>query len=311
MSSNSFALVTKFVDKIDAIFEQKSVTSILSTPSVLIDFMGANVVRYPKVAMDGLADVDKDGDIVAGGVQLTWSTNTMAGHRARSFKVHKTDNEETLGAAFGYIASEFVRTKSVPEVDAYRIAKMATAATTNSENAEATLTDSTTEAALKAGILSMKENDAWAEEGMICFMTPTVKAFLEADAGTKTALVQPGTNAAYDDRFPKYNGMSIIEVPQAKMYTIIDLTAAAAGGYAKNASGLDINFLIVNPNSIIQVVKHEIPRFFAPTLAESNRFGGEGAWTGGNQWKFDYEIYHDLFVYDNKVDGLYLHSKAT
>jgi hypothetical protein len=319
MSSNSFSLVTKFVNKLDGVFAEQAKTSVLNTPAALIDFVGASAVKYPKIALDGLGDVDRDGDIVAGGAQLTWSTETMACHRARSFKVHKTDDEETLGAAFGYISGEFVRTKSVPEADAYRIAKMATTAIDNGEEAEATLSDSTTEAAIKAAIISMKENEAWDDENMLCFITPTVKQYLEEDSGSKYAIVQPGANAPYDDRFPRYNGMRLIEVPQSRMYTIIDQydgstnggTDETGGHYVKDSSGKDINFLIVNPASVIQVVKHEIPRFFAPTRADMERYGAEGVWPDGIQWKFDYEIYHDLFVYDNKVDGLYCHHKAS
>ena len=28
-------------------------------------------------------------------------------------------------------------------------------------------------------------------------------------------------------------------------------------------------------------------------------------------WKFDYRLYHDLFVYENKVKGIYLHRGST
>jgi hypothetical protein len=27
-------------------------------------------------------------------------------------------------------------------------------------------------------------------------------------------------------------------------------------------------------------------------------------------WLFQYRLYHDAFVYDNKVKGIYLHNKA-
>lgn len=317
MSSNSISLVTSYRDKLDKEFKYGSLTSILDTPPALVDFVGSNAVKYPKISLDGLGDVDKDGDIVAGGVTLAWETHTMACHRARSFKVHKTDNEETLGAAFGYVAGEFVRTKAVPEADAYRIAKMATSAIDNSNSAEATLAADTTEAALKTGILAMKEDEAWVDGRMICFMTPTVRSYLEQDTGTKMAMVQPASGNSYDDRIFVYEDMRIIEVPQGRMYTAItqydgSSSGQTAGGYIENAStGKDVNFLIVNPEAVIQIVKHEIPRFFAPTREDMERYGAEGVWPDGIQWKFDYEVYHDLFIYENKVNGLYCHHKAT
>ena len=45
--------------------------------------------------------------------------------RGRKFSVDAMDNEETAGLAFGKLASEFIRTKAVPEMDAVRFASYA------------------------------------------------------------------------------------------------------------------------------------------------------------------------------------------
>lgn len=42
--------------------------------------------------------------------------------RGRMFTVDNMDNAETAGLAFGRLASEFIRTKVAPEVDAFRFA---------------------------------------------------------------------------------------------------------------------------------------------------------------------------------------------
>jgi hypothetical protein len=39
------------------------------------------------------------------------------------------------------------------------------------------------------------------------------------------------------------------------------------------------------------------PRTFSPTENQT-----------ANAWKFDYRVYHDLFVPDNKAAGIYAHS---
>ena len=41
------------------------------------------------------------------------------------YAIDNMDNEETAGIAFGRLAGEFIRTKVVPELDAYRFAKYA------------------------------------------------------------------------------------------------------------------------------------------------------------------------------------------
>ena len=45
--------------------------------------------------------------------------------RARLFCVDTMDNEETAGLAFARLASEFIRTRVVPELDAFRLATYA------------------------------------------------------------------------------------------------------------------------------------------------------------------------------------------
>ena len=58
--------------------------------------------------------------------------------------------------------------------------------------------------------------------------------------------------------------------------------------------------MIVHPSAVCKVVKHALPRIFSPQEYQA-----------ANAWKFDYRIYHDTFVYDNKTTGIYLHKGNT
>ena len=49
----------------------------------------------------------------------------MIMHRGRKFNIDNVDNMETAGIAFGRLAGEFLRTKVVPELDAWRFSKYA------------------------------------------------------------------------------------------------------------------------------------------------------------------------------------------
>ena len=103
-----------------------------------------------------------------------------------------------------------------------------------------------------------------------------------------------------------YNNMRVIRVPQSRFYTAITLkdgvsTGQTGGGYVGTTStGYKINFLVVHPSALTKVVKHVIPRIFSPDENQK-----------ADAWKFDYRIYHDTFVYDNKVSGIYLHRGST
>ena len=61
-----------------------------------------------------------------------------------------------------------------------------------------------------------------------------------------------------------------------------------------------INFMIVHPSAVIKVAKHVLPRIFSPQQYQQ-----------ADAWKFDYRIYHDVFVEENKVKGIYLHRTST
>ena len=97
--------------------------------------------------------------------------------------------------------------------------------------------------------------------------------------------------------------MDVVMVPQTRFYTDITLNAGAtvdAGGYSKTVeTGKEINFMIIHPTSVLQVVKHDSLKVFPPD---------ENQTTDG--WLIQYRIYHDAFVYANKLDGIYLHNKA-
>ena len=98
--------------------------------------------------------------------------------------------------------------------------------------------------------------------------------------------------------------MKVIQVPQTRFYTAIDLNDGStegeeAGGYAKGASAKDIDFMVIHPSAVLQVPKHTLPRIFSPDENQK-----------ADAYKFDYRFYHDCFVLENKVKGIYVHTGA-
>ena len=137
------------------------------------------------------------------------------------------------------------------------------------------------------------------EEGRLLFVSDTCQTFLD-QALTRIY----GSDAAVSTRVNNYNGMPVIMVPQTRFYKGITLDAGAtggAGGYAKTVStGRDINFMIVHPSAILQPVKLNQVKYFSPDVNQTS---------DGHLWQ--YRLYHDAFVYENHVDGVYSHIKAS
>ena len=96
--------------------------------------------------------------------------------------------------------------------------------------------------------------------------------------------------------------MPIAKVPQSRFYTAVKTLSGkdgeAAGGFAKAEGAKDINFMIIDRASVIQLIKHGKIRVFDPDTNQS-----------ADAYKVDYRIYHDAWVLDNKKNGIYCHTK--
>ncbi len=294
--AQSIALATKFMPILDDLYKLASVTSRMDSLSKPVNFGGANVVEVFKTTMGGLGDFARGADYPKGEVIGSWEALTLAASRARQLQIARMDDEETLGMAFGTVAGEFMRLKVAPELDAYRFAKYASwdgIGTTTG----ATLSSSTVLAAIDAAKAFVRAEEADLAS-CVLYVSDTVMGYLEA-AVTRMLANENSVNRLVTS----LDGMPVISVPQTRFYTAIDLeagaTASATGGYSKSSGGKDINFMLIDPKAVLQVKKHELPKIFSPDENQSS-----------DNWIFDYSIYHDAFVYDNKVGGIYLHKKA-
>lgn len=102
-------------------------------------FVGARTVLIPDVDMQGLGNYDRDDGFVTGALTVSSESYTMAMDRGRSFQLDREDNDETgIANLAGQVMGEFVRTKVVPEMDAYVLSKLATLATTKSQTVTGT-----------------------------------------------------------------------------------------------------------------------------------------------------------------------------
>ena len=124
--ANSITLFKKYIDLLDEVYKQASLTAVLESDATLARAgANANEIVIPKLSMQGLANYSRNSGYVNGDVTLTNETVQFNYDRGRAFSVDAMDNEETVGVAFGKLSSEFIRTKAVPELDAFRFAKLA------------------------------------------------------------------------------------------------------------------------------------------------------------------------------------------
>lgn len=293
--SNSIVKAEKYLPILDGIYKKESLTAILAGANQNIKFLGGNAVEIFKTSMDGLADYSRSNGFVTGSVTSGWDKYTLSKDRGISLQVDAMDDEETLGMAFGTLAGEFMRTKVIPEVDAYRFACMASASGVSSASADITVGTTDVPELIDTAEQTMGDDEV-PREGRILFVSEKAYAGLKAKI-TRYLANENGVNKEIE----VYNDMRVIRVPQNRFNTAITLNDGTASfGYTVTSGSYKINFMIVHPSAVIPVIKHEIPRIWLPSQN-----------LNADAYKFDFRLYHDCFVLKNKVDGIYVHKAST
>ena len=301
--ANSIALAKQFVAMLDEVYKVASLTSDLDGAAELVRAgANANELIIPKLSMSGLGDYSRNSGYVDGDVTLTNETVQCNFDRGRMFTVDNMDNQETANIAFGRLAGEFIRTKVVPELDAFRFAKYAGTTGISKVTAGATLSDGAAViAALRAAITKMDEDEVPTEQRYL-YITPTLHGLVQDMDTTKSREVLT--------RFAK-----VVDVPQSRFYTAIAQKSGkiittgqgdgastvdeTAGGYAKATGAKDINFMVIHKPAVIQFQKHVAPKFISPDQNQT-----------ADAWKYGYRNVGIADAYENKVAGIYLHHKA-
>ena len=289
--ANSIALSKIYTNLLDEVYKNSALTAVLESDASLARAgANANEIVIPKLSMSGLADYKRNSGYVNGDVTLNWETVQFNYERGRMFQVDDMDNEETQNIAFGRLAGEFIRTKVVPELDAFRFAKYA--AVTGAGTATGTLaTGADVIAALRTATSSMDEAEVPMEDRHL-FITPTLLGLVEDLDTNKSKEVL--------SRFA-----TITKVPQTRFYSAIKLndgtsSGEEAGGYVKASGAVDLNFEIIHKPATLQFTKHAVPKIISP---EQNQ--------DADAWKYGYRNYGLCDTYDNKAAGIYVHKKAS
>ncbi|WP_416199093.1 MAG: hypothetical protein ACFWUA_05190 [Sporanaerobacter sp.] len=294
---NTIETIKKYVPLLDKKYAVETKSAVLDVQNDLIkETANAKSVLVPKMTLQGLGDYDRSNGYVNGNATLEWVTHTFTQDRGRSFQIDNMDNEETAMVAFGSLSGEFIRTKVAPEVDAYRFSTYATKAT---NKVEETLTKDTVITAIDTAIATLDDAEVPETDRVLFVSIPTYNLMKNSAELVKRFDVQT-SNGNIDRRIETFDGMQIVKVPTARFktaYTFKDGKTAGQedGGFTPATEAVAINFMIVSKTAVVQLVKLALPRVFSPDVNQD-----------ANAWKFDYRLYHDAWVLDNKIEGIYV-----
>ena len=300
---NTLATATLFQQTLDQVVVQEALTGWMEANAGQVLYNGGAEVKIPKIALQGLGKYDRVNGYNQGSITLSYETKTMTQDRGRKFQLDAMDvNETNFVATAATVMGEFQRVHVVPEIDAYRLSKLITAAITLDTNVTYSYTpaEATILKEVKKGISKIR--NAGYNGELVIHMT--ADALLELE----TALAGKITDVTFsqggiDTRVPSVDKCPIIPTPQNRMYSAITLydgktVGQEAGGYIKGADALEANFIIVPRNVPIAISKQDVMRIFDPMTNQD-----------ANAWAMDYRRFHDLWTLENKENLIYVNIK--
>ncbi|MBQ6829795.1 MAG: hypothetical protein IJO59_01575 [Clostridia bacterium] len=299
MPINNLAFAEKFTGELDKLFVQGPVTGFFADNVLRSKFVGAKTVLIPEMDMSALGDYNRDTGFTMGSVAVSNQPYTLAMDRARSFQLDREDEDETgIANLAGQVMSEFVRTKVVPEVDAYVLSKLGGLAATKGQTVTG---DHTTEVIKMFNDACLKvQNEAGFDEPLVCFVNPTVWAAIQNTPELNRQLVindfKKGDLAL---KVKSINGIAILPVADARMktaYEFLDgVTEGETDGGFKPADGAKSIGMLVMPKKAASLVrKSEKIRTFSPDQNQA-----------ADAYKFDYRTYYDVIVKNSLTKSIY------
>ena len=259
--------------------------------------------------MQGLGNYNRDDGFVTGALTVSSESYTMAMDRNRSFQLDREDNDETgISNLAGQVMGEFVRTRVVPELDAYVLSKLATLATTKSQTVTGTVASQIYKMITEA--INKVQAVAGYSEPLVCFVDSTVwGALMNTTEVTRQINVGEFKKGSVNTKVKYLNDVPIIPVSDDRMktaYTFYDGVTddsgsdgadQTVGGFVPATGAKKIGILVLPRRAASLVKKSERIRTFTP---EQNQ--------KADAYLFQYRIYYDLFVKKSLTRTVYTYT---
>lgn len=310
MALNTIEYAQVFQTQLDQAAVRDSVTGWMDANAGQVIYSGGNTVKIPKISMDGMANYDRSKGYTDGAVDFSYETRTMTQDRGRRFMLDAMDVDETnFVATAGAVMGEFQRTQVIPEIDAYRLSKIASTAISGPKADQMVKYSYTPKAdvqsfsvlrEIKSGIANIRSNGY--NGALVCHIEDIALSELEIEmAGRLQAMtwLQGGVTTTV----PSIDGVALIATPSNRMVTSITIydgktSGQEKGGFTAASDAKHINFEIMPVETPIAVSKQDVLRIFDPQTNQQ-----------ANAWSMDYRRYHDLWVKDNAASSIYVNIK--
>ena len=299
MSINTIEFCEKLTGELDRLFVQGPVTGFLADNVLRSKFVGAKTVLLPEMELSGLGDYDRDTGFIKGTVTVSNHPYTLSMDRARSFQLDREDEDETgIAGLAGQVLGEFVRTKVVPEVDAYCLSKLAGLAVTKGHTVSGTPETEIFKMFNEA--CAAVQNEVGFDEELVCFVNPAVwTAMQNSDEIARHITISDFKKGELHTKVKSINGITLLPVADNRMKSAYRFNDGVSqdettGGFVADDNAKSIGLLVMPKKAASLVKKTERVRTFAPNQNQA-----------ADAYKFDYRTYYDLIVKNSGADSIY------
>lgn len=274
----------KYTEALDKLFVEKSAVAFFEDNALRTKFVGAKTVMIPDIDFAGLVDYNRDTGFARGAVTVNQSAYELDMDRARSFQIDREDMDETgIANLAGQIMGEYVRTKVVPECDAYVLSKIFSFATAKGN---AVNYQSGKELSQLTTAINGVRKVAGYDEELVAFVESDYYAALENSPEiSRSITVSDFKQGNINLRVKSINGVALIPVVPERMKTAYTFNTSNGGGFVPAGSAKQIRLLVLPKSGAHLVKKTEKMRMFTP---DQN--------IDADAYKYDYRIYYDVFV---------------
>jgi hypothetical protein len=255
----------------------------------------------PDIDFVGLGDYDRYSGFPQGKITIANEPYVLQNDRGRELQLDRMDMDETgVANLAGQVLSEYVRTKVVPEMDAYNISKLATVAVTRGH--KEAFNEGTAFETFNKLVIGIQSVAGFGED-LVCFVDPKAyAAFMNSPELSKSITVSDFKQGEVSTKVKSINGIALIPVAADRMKTAIEFDDGSAtneGGFTVAEGAENVNMLVLPKSAASLVKKTEKLRIFSPDTNQD-----------ADAYLFQYRVYYDIFVKKSRLNHIYVATSA-
>lgn len=275
-----------------------------------IQWNGGREIKVPMLSMDGLGDMEncKAPD---GTMTLDWETKTLEYWRGRNFNICRyeidmTNFALTVENALRVLLNEHV----VPEIDKIRIGRLVQAAVNYGPGcikaqASAGITADNILGLLLNDIATVQDKIGETQQLYIQISTQMKNLLQQSSQITRYLDVRDFEIRSVTTRIEAINDQYLIGTPSRYMGSVFQINdgrseGQTVGGVTFADLGPGVNWIIAARPVVDAVARPRITKVIDPDVNQEGEF-----------WKIMFSVYHGIWTYQNKQDGLLVNMDTT